>query len=69
MKAREADKPYVPASQQAQTIPALLEAGCAVQYGDNPVRYGIIKKIENDPISNKGIAKVDMVSYLSCMYV
>ena len=62
MKAREPDKPSVPASQQAQTIPALLEVGFTIQYGDNPVRYGTIKRIEDDPISNREIAEVEMVS-------
>ena len=68
MKAREADKPNVPALQQAQTISALLETGCAVQYGNNPVRYGTIKRIEDDPISNKEIAEVEMVSYLGIVH-
>ena len=49
------------ASQQAKPIPAMLEVGSAVEFG-YPVQYGVIKRIEEDPISNKEIAKIEMVS-------
>ena len=42
----------------------MLEVGSAVQFGD-PVQYGIIKKIERDPVSHKEIAEVEMVSRLA----
>ena len=38
----------------------MLEVGSAVQFGD-PVQYGTIKRIEEDPISNRKIAEVEMV--------
>ena len=46
---------------QAKPISAMLEVGSVVQFGD-PVQYGVIKRIEEDPISNKEIAKVETVS-------
>ena len=69
VKAREPDKPNIPASQQAQTNPLMLEVGSAIQCGENLVQYGTIKRIEDDPISNKEIAEVEMVSYLANMYI
>ena len=57
------DKPNVPASQQAQTVPLMFEVGCAVQFG-NPAKYGTIKRIEEDYVLNKEIAEIETVSYL-----
>ena len=54
----------MPALQQPQSIPIMLEAGSAIQFGD-PVQYGTIKRIEEDPILNKEIAEVETVSYHS----
>ena len=42
----------------------MLEVGSAIQFGD-PVQYGTIKRIEEDPILNKEIAEVETVSYHS----
>lgn len=58
----ESNKPKMSESalQQAKPIPAMLEAGSTVEFG-YPVQYGIIKRIEEDPISNKEIAIIEMV--------
>ena len=59
----ESNKPKTSESalRQAKPISAMLEVGSVVQFGD-PVRYGTIKRIEEDPISNKEIAKIETVS-------
>ena len=64
MKIGEADKPNVPALQEAvQPMPLLLEVGSAVQFHDPP-QYGIIQKIGDDPVLNKLIVVIEMVSYV-----
>ena len=50
-------------AQKAQSNLPLLEVGSAIQHGD-PVRYGTIKRIENNPVLNKDIAEVELVRYL-----
>ena len=42
-------------------VPTMLEVGSAVEFG-YPVQYGTIKRIEEDPISNKEIATIETVS-------
>ena len=63
MRVAESDKFNMSALQQAQSIPIMLEVGSAIQFGD-PAQYGIIKRIEEDPILNKEIAEVETVSCL-----
>ena len=66
MRIGESDKLSMPALQQAQSIPIMLEAGSAIQFGDL-VQYGTIKRIEEDPILNREIADVETVSYLEAI--
>ena len=40
----------------------MFEVGSAVEFGD-PMQYGVIKKIEHDPVLNKEVAELEMVSH------
>ena len=63
MKEEESYKPNMsPSHEEALSEPLLLEDGSAVQFG-NPLRYGIIKWIEGDPVSKKEVAVIEIVSY------
>ena len=42
-------------------MPPVFEVGSAIQFGD-PLQYGVVKRIENDPVLNKEIVEVEMVS-------
>lgn len=57
----EFDKQNTPATQQAQSVLVMLEAGSAIEFGD-PVRYGTIKRIEDE------VAEIEMVSYVFELY-
>ena len=47
--------------QQTRSTPILLEVRSAVEFGD-PVQYGTIKRIEEDPTLNKEVAQIEIVS-------
>ena len=57
----ESNKPNINILKEVQPIPPMLGVGSAIQLGD-PLQYGVIKRIENDPVLNIKIAEVEMVS-------
>ena len=57
VKVEGSNKANMPASQQAQSIPPVLGVRSPIQFGD-PVKYGMIKRIDEDPISNTEVAEV-----------
>ena len=63
MKIGKSDKENMVAAQKAQSNLPLLEVGSAIQYGD-PVQYGTIERLEDDPVLKKRIADVELVNYL-----
>ena len=49
-------------------MPPVFGVGLAIQFGD-PLQYGVVKKIENDPVLNKEIVEVEMVSLYLFTYM
>ena len=55
----ESNKPNI-SGLQAHSNPGLA-VGSPIQFGD-PMQYGVIKRIEDDPASSLEIAEIEMVS-------
>ena len=68
IKIGESNTPNKAISQEVQSIPPVLGVGSAIQLGDPP-QYGVVKRIENDPVLNKEIVEVEMVSLYLVTYV